>query len=313
MRELGDLNGLVQALWQLGYYSTSLGENKQAEQYFTEALPLSRQLGDKFAIAVILSGLGEVAVRQGDFGRAAAFEEEGLLLRREMGENWGIAVSLANFAWIAINQDDLEKARSLLLESLIIRHEIEDKGGIAWCLEKLAKINILYGQKKSRAQSLESFRCAAMLFGAAAAIRAPLGSVIDHVDQPEYKRDLKTLRTVLGREGFSNLWEQGKGAPLEDVMDEALGESTKASALSEKEKFGGLTARERQVALLVSQGKSNREIAQEMMVGVKTVETYITRILNKLGFTSRVQIATWVIEKSSEKKEMPGIRGNATR
>ena len=57
------------------------------------------------------------------------------------------------------------------------------------------------------------------------------------------------------------------------------------------------------MAGLISQGKSNREIAEEMTIGVKTVETYITRILNKLGFNSRVQIATWMVEKNSEKTE----------
>ena len=61
--------------------------------------------------------------------------------------------------------------------------------------------------------------------------------------------------------------------------------------------FGGLTAREREVAALIAQGKSNREIAQAMTVGVKTVETYVTRILGKLGFDSRVQIATWAVAK----------------
>jgi len=64
-----------------------------------------------------------------------------------------------------------------------------------------------------------------------------------------------------------------------------------------KEKFGGLTEREREVAALIAQGKSNREIAEAMTVGVKTVETYVTRILNKLGFDSRVQIATWAVKK----------------
>jgi non-specific serine/threonine protein kinase len=55
--------------------------------------------------------------------------------------------------------------------------------------------------------------------------------------------------------------------------------------------------------MLITQGKSNREIAEAMVVGVRTVETYVTRILNKLGFDSRVQIATWVIEKGFEEKE----------
>ena len=55
--------------------------------------------------------------------------------------------------------------------------------------------------------------------------------------------------------------------------------------------------REREVAVLIAQGKSNREIAQAMTVRVKTVETYVTRILNKLGFDSRVQVATWAVER----------------
>jgi non-specific serine/threonine protein kinase len=86
---------------------------------------------------------------------------------------------------------------------------------------------------------------------------------------------------------------------LDDVIDLALSESeTRVESTStEKERFGGLTAREREVAAWIAQGKSNREIAAEMTVGTKTIETYVTRILNKLGFDSRVQIATWAIEK----------------
>ncbi len=59
----------------------------------------------------------------------------------------------------------------------------------------------------------------------------------------------------------------------------------------------GLTAREMEVVALIAQGKSNRDIAKAMTVGEKTIETYVTRILNKLNFESRVQIAAWAIEK----------------
>jgi DNA-binding NarL/FixJ family response regulator len=84
---------------------------------------------------------------------------------------------------------------------------------------------------------------------------------------------------------------------LEEVVDCALSGSTAESTRAEKEKFGGLTAREREVAALIAQGKSNREIAETMTVGVTTIETYVTRILNKLDFDSRVQIATWALDK----------------
>jgi DNA-binding CsgD family transcriptional regulator len=61
---------------------------------------------------------------------------------------------------------------------------------------------------------------------------------------------------------------------------------------------GGLTAREREVADLVSLGRTNREIAADLYIGTRTVETHVTNILNKLGFTSRAQVAAWVVEQS---------------
>ena len=68
-----------------------------------------------------------------------------------------------------------------------------------------------------------------------------------------------------------------------------------------------MTEREREVAALVAQGKSNREIAEAMVVSVKTVETYVTRILNKLGYDSRVKIATWAVKKGLS-KDPKGLR-----
>jgi DNA-binding NarL/FixJ family response regulator len=64
-----------------------------------------------------------------------------------------------------------------------------------------------------------------------------------------------------------------------------------------KQKYGGLTVRERQVAEQIAQGKSNQEIAAELMVVLKTVETHVTHILSKLGFTSRAQVAAWAVAK----------------
>lgn len=61
-------------------------------------------------------------------------------------------------------------------------------------------------------------------------------------------------------------------------------------------KLGGLTPREREVAALVSQGKSNREIATHLIVSERTVSTHVSNILTKLDFSSRTQIATWATE-----------------
>ncbi|HYU82357.1 MAG TPA: LuxR C-terminal-related transcriptional regulator, partial [Candidatus Polarisedimenticolia bacterium] len=58
-----------------------------------------------------------------------------------------------------------------------------------------------------------------------------------------------------------------------------------------------LSAREREVARLVSEGLSNREIAERLIVSERTAEGHVQRIMSKLGFRSRSQIATWFTEE----------------
>jgi DNA-binding CsgD family transcriptional regulator len=60
---------------------------------------------------------------------------------------------------------------------------------------------------------------------------------------------------------------------------------------------GGLTRRESEVAALIAQGKSNRAIAEALILGERTVEGYVANILAKLGFSSRAQIAGWLVQK----------------
>lgn len=64
-----------------------------------------------------------------------------------------------------------------------------------------------------------------------------------------------------------------------------------------RQAFGGLTAREREVAALIAQGKTSREIADLLVLSERTAEGHVNNILLKLGFTSRAQIAAWVVER----------------
>lgn len=62
-------------------------------------------------------------------------------------------------------------------------------------------------------------------------------------------------------------------------------------------RFGGLTTRERQVAALIAQGQSNREIAEHLVLGERTIESHVSNILGKLGVASRTEIATWAVRQ----------------
>jgi DNA-binding CsgD family transcriptional regulator len=67
--------------------------------------------------------------------------------------------------------------------------------------------------------------------------------------------------------------------------------------------YDGLSERELEVATLIGQGKSNAEMAELLVVSKRTVETYVSRVLSKLGLTSRSQIALWTRDKGLASRE----------
>ena len=58
-----------------------------------------------------------------------------------------------------------------------------------------------------------------------------------------------------------------------------------------------LTPREEEVAVLVSRGLTNRQIASELSISEHTVATHIAKILKRLGLSSRSRLSTWVAER----------------
>lgn len=309
-RSLNDKRGIAEMLMQLGWAAMRAGDYAKAESLINESLPSIRELGENSLLGEVLSGMGELAVRQGKFDQADKLLAESLVLRRALGERWGVAASLGTLGWAALLQRDYQRMRETMGESLNIRIEIGERGGTAWCFEKLAEAAILQAQPLPYLYRLQAFERAVKVFAAASALRVPLQSVIDPIDQPEYERKLSELRDGLGDAAFKTAWHQGQILPLIEVVDLALAPELPpidAASLSDaqvsKAKFGGLTSQERKVAVLISQGKTNREIAKMMSVQVKTIETYVTRILNKLDFDSRVQIATWVMKVGLEDRD----------
>ncbi|MFC7640013.1 response regulator transcription factor [Streptosporangium lutulentum] len=64
-----------------------------------------------------------------------------------------------------------------------------------------------------------------------------------------------------------------------------------------------MTRRETEIAQLVAQGLSNKEIAASLVIAQRTAEGHIEHILSKLGFHSRAQVAVWVGERTRAPEE----------
>jgi hypothetical protein len=154
-------------------------------------------------------------LRQGELDKSTELLETSLALQREIGERWGAAASLGSLAWVAILQGDFWRANALLRESITIRREIGDKGGLAWCFEKLAAMALLQNEMPR----------AARIFGAAAALRASIHSIIDPADQPHYDSMIGQIRGSLGDEIFATLWDEGQATSLDDLTVYAVSAS----------------------------------------------------------------------------------------
>ena len=104
------------------------------------------------------------------------------------------------------------------------------------------------------------------------------------------------------RQGIALLSESIEDPVLHSHFEQAASETLpKEKPISARRtianQYDGLTEREREVAALIGQGKSNAEIAELLIVSKRTVETYTSNVLSKLGLTSRSQIALWTRDK----------------
>jgi DNA-binding NarL/FixJ family response regulator len=102
---------------------------------------------------------------------------------------------------------------------------------------------------------------------------------------------------VLGTSTFHTEFETGKGLSRDAAIALALGEPAQV-APSGDTVASPLGKREAEVATLVADGLSNKQIGTRLLISEHTVDTHIRNILNKLGFNSRVQIAAWTASAS---------------
>ena len=94
----------------------------------------------------------------------------------------------------------------------------------------------------------------------------------------------------------------GRAMSLDEAAEYALArEEADPAPLPEEppagEAIGTLTSREQEVALLVAQGLTNREISTRLGISERTAGNHVARILRKLGLRSRAQIARWATER----------------
>jgi DNA-binding CsgD family transcriptional regulator len=242
---------------------------------------VARELADRRSEALVLNNLGRVAYYEGDLARARALSGAALVIRRQVGDRRGIATSLADLGDVAHQQGDLIDARALRSESLALWQQLEDPWGLAYALEGFAEMALAFDEYAAVPQLVVA--CTLMR----ESIRAPRSPAA----AARMEQLVAAARRHLTRAEEAQALAAGQALLPEDAVALALRLSARAEPPPGD--VGRLSPRERQVAALITRGLTNRQIAEALVIGERTVHTHVTNILSKLELTSRTQIAAW--------------------
>jgi predicted ATPase/DNA-binding CsgD family transcriptional regulator len=292
-RSVGDRAGAAVTLQSLATVAMSRRDPARAVEMLRESIAARRDLGITKDVPLALGSLGLAYRLGGDLERAAAACAEGVLAGREQGDTYGTAISLGISAVIETDRGgDLEQASAAVHESIRLFQQLADRWGLAHDVEIAARIASSRGQLAR----------AARLFGAAEAIFESIGAEPVPPMAVGHDVHVRRARDGLSDELFMARWNEGRALLVEGGIELAVTDSDEphnASVLDQptaNPACHDLTRRECEVAALVAQGKSNRHIAQALVISHETAAVHVKHILAKLGFTSRTQIAAWAAE-----------------
>ncbi|KPH21550.1 hypothetical protein AN948_01155 [Rhodococcus sp. ADH] len=230
--------------------------------------------------------LGLLAGSVGDLDTAKALAESTRTIAEEVGDTHLLSCSLWADALLAMKNNELDNATALFRRSLQLSKRREDPHGYAWSMEGLGWV----------ATQEHRYPAAASHLGAANTIWSRVKTcpaTISAISQYHSSCENEVRRSMSSR-AFEAAFKAGNDLSLRAALAAALGESLPSKVTSEP---NSLTKREREVAALVAEGLTNRAIAGKLVISQRTAQGHVERILVKLGFTSRTQIATWTLEQ----------------
>ena len=279
----GDKPGGAEALHYLAHAAEGAGDRHRAAELLERSVALHRAGGGTWKPARALNCLANTARAGGNYPRATALYEEALTILRGLGEVDMSGQTLHNLGYAVLRQGDHERSGALFRQTLTAAEERGNRRTVLKCLTGLAAVS---------AEANPGW--AAKLFGAADALLSAAGYRLEPFNRRDIDHYVTVAKEKLGEDAFKVAWEKGASMTLAQARAYALSAEGRAPMLGAK--ADRLSARERQVASLLAEGLTNRAIASRLLVAERTVDTHVEHILNKLGFSSRTQIATWAVE-----------------
>jgi predicted ATPase/DNA-binding CsgD family transcriptional regulator len=264
------------------------GDRAAARRLLDDAHKVAAGLDDYPATISLLQARSLNSLFEADLDTARSAATEGTRLARQVNDLYGLEMMLVNLGSIALMSGDLDACRPRYSEALRIARRIDDRVAQYFLLHALGCHAAATGQP----------RLAARLIGAAQTIQSGVGAtVLPHL-APLLTRATEATRAALGAARFEAEHDAGKRLDRKDAIAIALGEPAQ-DAPADRAATVSLGKREAEIAHLVADGLSNKQIAAHLLISEHTVDTHVRSILNKLGVNSRAQIAAWITASRS--------------
>ena len=315
---------LARLLHTLGVATAARGDIARATELWEESLTRYLRADDAWGVADVLASLGEAAHEGGDDRRAIAVLENSVDRLSGIGDPEGTAMALsrlararrtagdADGAWrdlgdglalarqhactsselaclllvgaLALDEGALGRAEAALGAALILAAGVGDRRAAAAALEWSAHLAAARGRAWASATVL----------GAAAALRVALAAPTPPADRAEHEALAVRLETRLGGAAFAAARSAGRTLGFAAAVAEARAAMAHADE-PPPERAGpqhpALTGREREVLGLLAAGRTDKQIAEALVVSIRTATTHVTHILAKLGAANRTEAA----------------------
>ena len=267
-----------------------LGDPRRACELLEQSHEACREIGNDGLSMQILPYLALARFVLDDADAEKVGEQAVELCGAHGNPPWYTALAVWVLGLAVWRRGDLRRAERLQREAIRLREPAGDHTGIALSLESLAWC----------AASDQRFHRAARLLGAATTAwrLSGAGRIEPALREVSETRAALPAREVLGRPAFEQEFARGASMSFDKAVAFALDER-RTQTSRESRSRNPLTARESEIAGLVAQGLSNRQIAGQLVISQRTAETHVEHILAKLGFSSRSQIAAWVTANES--------------
>ncbi|MFI0452391.1 ATP-binding protein [Actinomadura sp. 6N118] len=224
----------------------------------------------------------------GDIDRALEYCEECRVVSAASGDQWCLAYATWVRGLAHCLRGDPQAASAETQRTLRLMRGLNDRLGSAMALDLAAGCAGFTGSSERSAR----------LFGAADRMWRIVGAPMFFGPAYLSLREvvLAEVRGSLGERGWQVFYGEGLRLSLDEAMDHALDDRPGVNARG-VDPWEPLTRREREIAALVAQGLSNREISERLVIAKRTVDSHLEHILAKLEMASRTQIAAWVTER----------------